>query len=149
MAIKRKHQRLIFLLACGAMLAIGVGLVLHQFSSSLVFFVTPSEIPTRNITPGARVRVGGLVEMGSVQRNGNQVHFRITDNKAEITVDYCGFIPALFREGQGVVAEGILETPAHMKADQLLAKHDERYMPKDVAEKLKKEGHWHEDRRAP
>ena len=96
--------------------------------------------------PGARIRLGGLVKEGSVVRGDNlQVRFEVTDGKSTIPVAYQGLLPDLFREGQGVVTEGALDAAGTFKADSVLAKHDENYMPKEVADALKKQGHWKED----
>jgi cytochrome c-type biogenesis protein CcmE len=93
--------------------------------------------------PGTRMRLGGLVENGSVQRGpGQRVAFAVTDGKSTVKVSYDGLLPDLFREGQGVVTEGVFEGAGRFKADSVLAKHDETYMPREVADTLKKQGHW-------
>jgi cytochrome c-type biogenesis protein CcmE len=100
----------------------------------------------KHIKPGQRMRIGGLVKEGSVSRSDNlAVRFEVTDGTSTLTVAYQGLLPDLFREGQGVVAEGALDANGTFRADSVLAKHDETYMPKEVAEALKKQGHWQED----
>jgi cytochrome c-type biogenesis protein CcmE len=141
----RKQQRL-GLLALG-LLALGgaTALVLSAFSSNLVFFYNPSDLRAQAISAERRVRIGGLVEDGSVKRGaGDRVAFRITDGKTDVAVTYRGILPDLFREGQGVVAEGKLEPSGAFDASTILAKHDERYMPREVVDALKKSGHWQE-----
>ena len=126
-------------------LAIAAALVLSALSSSIVFFNSPSDVAEKHIAPGTRIRVGGLVKQGSVQRGDDlRIKFDVTDGKSDIIVRYQGIVPDLFREGQGVVAEGKLE-PGGLVADTVLAKHDERYMPKEVVDALKKAGRWQED----
>jgi cytochrome c-type biogenesis protein CcmE len=103
-------------------------------------------VAEKNIKPGTRLRLGGLVKEGSVSRgDGLAVRFAVTDGKHTVPVAYQGVLPDLFREGQGVVAEGALDPGGTFRADSVLAKHDETYMPKDVAEALKKQGHWKDD----
>jgi cytochrome c-type biogenesis protein CcmE len=141
----RRQQRL-GLLALGMMVLAGaVALVLSAFSSNLVFFYSPSDLKTQAIAVDRRVRVGGLVETGSVHRSSDsRVAFRITDGKTDVAVVYRGILPDLFREGQGVVAEGKLAAGGVFDASTILAKHDERYMPREVVDALKKSGHWQE-----
>jgi cytochrome c-type biogenesis protein CcmE len=111
-----------------------------------VFFNSPSDVAAKQIKPGTRLRLGGLVAPGSVVRSGQlEMHFEITDGNRSIKVAYHGILPDLFREGQGVVAEGKLEPNGDFRADTVLAKHDETYMPKEVADALKKQGHWKDD----
>jgi cytochrome c-type biogenesis protein CcmE len=99
-----------------------------------------------HVKPGARIRVGGLVKEGSVQRGDNlAVRFEVTDGRSTVAVAYQGLLPDLFREGQGIVAEGALDATGTFRANSVLAKHDETYMPKEVAEALKKQGHWKDD----
>jgi len=141
----RKQRRLV-LIGCGlGVLAVAVALVLSALKGSIVFFNSPSDVVEKRVSPGTRIRLGGLVETGSVQRGDNlAVHFKVTDGKSAIAVDYRGVLPDLFREGQGIVTEGTVEPGGVFKADSVLAKHDERYMPKEVADALKKSGHWKE-----
>ncbi len=140
----RKHRRLYFVLV--AMLALGAAaaLVLNAFEESLVFFYSPTDALAKDIPADRRVRVGGLVEEGSVTRHGDgvTVGFRVTDLKTSIPVTYRGLLPDLFSEGQGVVAEGYMGADGTFRAEDVLAKHDETYMPPEVAEALKESGLW-------
>jgi cytochrome c-type biogenesis protein CcmE len=142
----RKQRRLTLIGCAIAVLAVAVGLVLNAMQSSIMFFTTPGKIAEQHIAPGTRFRLGGLVEKGSVVR-GDQlnVRFEVTDGQATLPVAYQGILPDLFREGQGVISEGALDTSGVFRADNVLAKHDETYMPKAVADELKKEGHWKDD----
>jgi len=143
MAMTRKQKRLSLIAAAGSVLAIAAGLILFALSDKIVFFYTPSDVSKQGIAAGTRVRVGGLVEVGSVKRDPSMnVEFRITDTETSLTVTYKGLLPDLFREGQGVVAEGVYQGGNSVVADTVLAKHDENYMPKDVADALKKKGVW-------
>jgi cytochrome c-type biogenesis protein CcmE len=127
-----------------ATVALAVALVLFSLKDSIVFFNSPTDLVEKHILPGQRMRVGGLVEEGSLWRGENlTVRFALTDGNHEVTVSYRGQLPDLFREGQGVVAEGALDSYGMFQADTILAKHDERYMPKEVADALTKQGHWH------
>ncbi|MES1156118.1 MAG: cytochrome c maturation protein CcmE, partial [Pseudorhodoplanes sp.] len=99
----------------------------------------------KNLKPGTRIRLGGLVQPGTVTRQNLDARFDVTDGKTVMRVSYRGILPDLFREGQGVVAEGTIESPSSFIADTVLAKHDETYMPKEVADSLKKQGHWKDD----
>lgn len=139
----RKQRRLALIGAAGAVLAIAVGLILTALNDKIVFFRSPAEVAQLNMQPGTRFRLGGLVENASVQRNENQkVSFRITDGTRSMTVSYTGLLPDLFREGQGVVCEGELQKDGSFAASTVLAKHDENYMPREVSDALKKQGHW-------
>ncbi len=141
----RKQRRLVLIGASGVVLAVAVGLVLSAMSNSIVFFRSPSEIAKEHLAPGTRVRIGGLVENGSVKRSGDlRIRFKVTDGNHAVVVRYQGIVPDLFREGQGVVAEGKIEPDNTLVADTVLAKHDERYMPREVVEALKKSGRWQE-----
>ena len=142
----RKRQRLCVLALGMTALAAATALVLSAFSSNLVFFYSPSDLKTQAISTDRRMRIGGLVERQSVSHSvgGRTVSFRITDGKNDIAVIYRGILPDLFREGQGVVAEGRLEPDGVFAASTVLAKHDERYMPREVVDALKKSGHWQE-----
>ena len=140
----RKQRRSIFIFSGMAVLGVAAFLVLSALQDSIVFFYSPSDIEAKQIEPGRRVRVGGLVAEGSVAKNGTQVSFDISDGAKTIKVSYNGILPDLFREGQGVVAEGLIDSPGMVKADSVLAKHDENYMPREVADALKKQGHWRE-----
>jgi cytochrome c-type biogenesis protein CcmE len=138
----RRQRRLTLIGIAAVILSVAAGLALSALRDSIVFFVTPSELAVKTIEPGARFRLGGLVEQGSVVKDGLNVRFRVTDGGANLPVTYHGLLPDLFREGQGVVAEGKLNSSGVFVADTVLAKHDERYMPKEVADALKKQGHW-------
>jgi cytochrome c-type biogenesis protein CcmE len=142
----RKRRRLILIGGGVGVLAIAVGLMLNAFRDSIVFFNSPSDVVEKHVAPGTRIRLGGLVEQGSVVRGGDlKVRFEVTDGSHALPVTYQGVLPDLFREGQGVVAEGALDGAGTFKADTILAKHDETYMPKEVADALKKSGHWKDD----
>jgi len=126
-----------------AVLAVAVGLVLMALRESIVFFHTPSDLTAKAVPEGQRIRLGGLVATGSVKRGlGTDVEFAITDTAEQVTVRYRGVLPDLFREGQGVVTEGKLEAGRIFRADTVLAKHDENYMPPEVASALKEKGLW-------
>ena len=140
----RKQRRLILIGSCLGVLAIAAVLVLSALSDSIVFFNSPTDIAEKQIAPGTRIRVGGLVKPGSVQRGDNlNIRFEVTDGKSDVLVRYQGIVPDLFREGQGVITEGKLDAGG-LVADMVLAKHDERYMPREVADALKKTGRWEE-----
>lgn len=140
--MKRKHKRLIFVGIAMLLLASAVGLILAATEKHVSLFRTPSQILAESIPPDRRVRVGGLVEQGSVKRGADAtVSFRVTDTAATIPVTYKGILPDLFREGQGVVMEGRMMGDT-FKAEEVLAKHDENYMPPEVAEAIKKSGQW-------
>jgi cytochrome c-type biogenesis protein CcmE len=143
-AKSRRRKRLA--LALGALLALGgaTALVLTAFQDSLVFFYSPSELAAKPPAPDRRVRIGGLVEPGSLEKTGQDVRFRITDLTRSV-----GLLPDLFREGQGVVAQGTLAADGGFRANEVLAKHDETYMPPEVAEALKKSGRWKEGEAPP
>jgi cytochrome c-type biogenesis protein CcmE len=141
----RKQRRLILIGASGGVLVIAVGLVLNAMSGSIVFFHSPTEVVQDHLAAGTRIRIGGLVKAGSVKRGNNlNIRFEVTDGKNEVPVHYQGLVPDLFRAGQGVVAEGKMEPNGSLDADTVLAKHDERYMPKEVVDALKKSGRWQE-----
>jgi cytochrome c-type biogenesis protein CcmE len=141
----RKTRRLALIGVALAVLGIAAALVLTALNRSITFFASPSDIVAKGIAPGQRLRIGGLVETGSVVRNGpGEIAFGVTDTSKVVRVVYSGVVPDLFREGQGVVAEGVLDPSGVFRADTLLAKHDERYMPKEVADALKAQGRWKE-----
>ncbi|WFU74121.1 cytochrome c maturation protein CcmE [Bradyrhizobium sp. CB2312] len=145
----RKGRRLAIISAAGVTLTIAIGLILFALRDSIVFFYGPSELAAKAPPPGTRLRIGGLVKRGSLTHEGSStVIFAVTDLKHDVEVSYTGLLPDLFREGQGVVAEGTVEGPSLLHADTVLAKHDERYMPKGVADKLKQEGTWRSERSA-
>jgi cytochrome c-type biogenesis protein CcmE len=139
----RKQRRFSLIGAALGILALAVALVLNALKDSIVFFNTPTEVVEKQVKPGTRLRIGGLVKEGSVLRgDGLAVRFEVTDGKRTVSVAYHGLLPDLFREGQGVIAEGALDPGLIFRADSVLAKHDETYMPKDVADALKRQGHW-------
>jgi len=142
----RKQRRMTIIGGSLAVLALAAALVLNALRDSIVFFSTPTMVAEKNVQPGKRFRLGGLVQPGSLHRGDNlAVTFEVADGNAKLPVAYKGILPDLFREGQGVVAEGALDGNGMFKADTVLAKHDETYMPKDVADALKKQGHWKDD----
>lgn len=140
--MKPKHKRLVMIGGALGVLAIAAVLVLSALEQNIVFFHSPSDVAAKKVAPGKRFRIGGLVEKGSVKRNGNAVAFRVTDGTAAVRVAYTGILPDLFREGQGVVANGALKPDGTFLATEILAKHDENYMPREVADALKKSGRW-------
>ena len=144
--MKRKTLRLYLLIASLCLLGFAVGLTLYAFQSRIVFFFSPTEIAANRPDIGRVVRLGGLVEAGSVQKagDGGTTDFHVTDLKNTVTVRYRGVLPDLFREGQGVVVEGSYGTDGSFTATEVLAKHDEKYMPPEVAKALKASGRWQE-----
>ncbi|MGH6818100.1 MAG: cytochrome c maturation protein CcmE [Methylovirgula sp.] len=140
----RRRKRLALILSALVVGGSGLGLVLYSLRDNIVFFYGPSEVYAKDLAPGTRLRIGGLVKPGSITRDGLRVHFDVTDGRHEIPVTYNGPLPDLFREGQGVVAEGVLSASG-MTASTILAKHDERYMPREVVDALKKAGRWQEN----
>jgi len=139
----RKQKRLTIILSGLAALGIAAGLVLYALNDAIVFFYTPSEIAQKHISPGQRIRLGGLVEKGTlVKGTDGQVVFTVTDMTSTMKVSFKGLLPDLFKEGQGVVAEGAMIGDGTFKADSVLAKHDEKYMPKEIVDKLKAQGQW-------
>ena len=142
----RKRRRLLGLALGLGLLGAATAMVLAAFNDNLVFFYSPSDLSEKAIAPGRRIRIGGLVEKQSLQRaaDGRSVDFRVTDGKTDLVVVFDGALPDLFREGQGVVAEGRLRADGVFVASSVLAKHDEKYMPPEVADALKKAGRWQE-----
>ncbi len=138
----RKGKRLTLIFGALAALGLAAGLMLFALRDNIVFFYPPSELTQKQVAPGARLRIGGLVKEGSVVKNGRDISFAVTDRTKDLDVAYTGLLPDLFREGQGVVVDGQLQPDGKFKADSVLAKHDERYMPRDVADALKKQGVW-------
>jgi cytochrome c-type biogenesis protein CcmE len=140
---RKARQRLTVLAVAAPILAAAVGLSLWAARDAVVFFYTPSEAAAREAPAGRVVRIGGLVETGSLVKSPDgTVRFRVTDNAAFTRVTYHGQLPDLFREGQGVVAQGTFSRDGEFRATQVLAKHDERYMPREVADALKAKGEW-------
>jgi len=142
----RKRRRLYLVLGGLATLGVVSGLTLFALSDNINVFYSPTELHADGVRDGVRVRIGGLVENGSLVResDGKTIAFRVTDGKTAVDVDYSGVIPDLFREGQGVMVEGKLARDGTFHAESVLAKHDEKYMPREVADALKKTGHWQE-----
>ncbi len=146
----RKQRRLVLISSALATLGLAVGLVLVALRDNIVFFYGPSELAQKAPHPGQRLRIGGLVKQGSlVRESGQTIRFAVTDAKQQVEVTYTGLLPDLFQEGQGVVAEGTLGADKIFHADSVLAKHDERYMPREVADALKKQGVWREGEDVP
>jgi cytochrome c-type biogenesis protein CcmE len=146
----RKQRRLTLIGLAGAVLALALGLVLYAMNDTIVFFHAPGEVAAKNVQPGTRFRLGGLVKEGTVRRGENgQVSFEVMDAQGSIPVRYQGILPDLFREGQGVVTEGVLEPSGAFRADTVLAKHDETYMPREVADALREQGHWQGEGNSP
>jgi cytochrome c-type biogenesis protein CcmE len=142
----RKQRRLVLIGGSLGVLAVAVALMLNAFRDSIVFFNSPSDVVENHVAPGTLIRLGGLVKDGSLVRsNGLRFRFEVTDGKNQIPVTYKGVLPDLFREGQGVVAEGALNSSGVFVADSILAKHDATYMPKEVVDALKKSGHWKDE----
>jgi cytochrome c-type biogenesis protein CcmE len=139
----RRARRLTMIGSALAVLSMAVGLVLFALRDNIVFFYSPAEIEARHIAPGVRLRIGGLVETGSFKRDeSGSASFIITDGHGTLPVRYTGLLPDLFRESQGVVAEGVLDQSGSFRADNVLAKHDERYMPRELVSALKKQDFW-------
>jgi cytochrome c-type biogenesis protein CcmE len=138
----RKGKRLTLIAGALTVLGAAAGLMLFALRDNIVFFFTPAQLAEKHVAPGTRLRIGGLVKEGSVVKNGREVSFTVTDRTNDVTVAYTGLLPDLFREGQGVVADGTLTSDGAFRADSVLAKHDERYMPREVADALKKQGVW-------
>ena len=141
--MKPRHRRLIWIVLGLAALAVAAGLVLNAFRQNLVFFFTPTQVAKGEAPQGRAFRIGGLVEVGSLHRiEGDTVStFRVTDRARSIEVRYRGILPDLFKEGAGAVAQGSLQPDGSFVASEVLAKHDENYMPPEAAEALKRAGH--------
>ncbi len=146
----RRQGRSLLIIGVLGVLALAAALVFGALEESIVFFRSPTDVVEKKIAPGQRFRLGGLVVEGSVKRGaGAAVQFTVTDLGNEVRVTYIGLLPDLFREGQGVVTEGVLERSGVFAADNVLAKHDETYMPPEVAALLKKQGAWRGGGNAP
>lgn len=142
----RKQKRLALIGGIGVVLALAVGLILTALRDQIVFFRSPTEVVQGKVKPGDSFRLGGLVEKGSVNKEtGQVVRFVVTDGASAVKVTFTGLLPDLFREGQGVVAEGKLDSAGQFTASNVLAKHDENYMPREVADTLKQQGVWRDD----
>lgn len=140
--MRRRDQRLMMISAAGAVLVLAAALTFAGLRDSVVYFVAPSEL-AQKAHPGQRIRLGGLVVLGTVRRDADgATRFAVTDGAVQVEVRYDGILPDLFREGQGIVAEGRWTPGQAFEAERVLAKHDERYMPREVAEALKQRGEW-------
>jgi cytochrome c-type biogenesis protein CcmE len=139
-----KRRRLWLLLGSLATLGVAAALVLTALNDNIVFFYSPSQLAGKKLSPDRHFRLGGLVEQGSVKKDGQFVRFKVTDLQQSVDVVYRGLLPDLFREGQGVIAEGSLGADGVFIAREVLAKHDENYMPPEVAKALKESGRWQE-----
>lgn len=139
MAMKPRHKKLALIVLVLAALGVAAALVLNAFNSNLVFFYSPTQVATKEAPTGRTFRLGGMVETGSVRRDGVNVHFVVTDTVKSVPVQYQGILPDLFKEGKGVVAQGQLKD-GHFEAREVLAKHDENYMPPEAAEALRQAG---------
>jgi cytochrome c-type biogenesis protein CcmE len=143
--LTRRSRRLALIAVALAVIGFAAGVALYALRDNIVFFYSPTEVVEKSVQPGARLRVGGLVKANTlVKSEGQNVAFVVTDGAHELKVVYQGLLPDLFREGQGVVAEGVLAAPGQLRAETILAKHDERYMPREVVDALKKQGRWQE-----
>ena len=141
----KKRRRLMFALALVAVAGGGTALVLTALKDNVLYFYSPTDVAQKHIRPGVAFRIGGLVEKKSVHHGrGAEISFVVTDGRTRVPVDYAGVLPALFREGQGVVAMGALNQTGTFAASEILAKHDERYMPPEVVDALKRSGRWKE-----
>jgi cytochrome c-type biogenesis protein CcmE len=140
--LTRKQKRLAVIGGLGLVLAIAAGLIFVALRDQIVFFYSPSEVKERAVAAGTPIRLGGLVKDGTWVKTGETNDFVVTDGESEMTVRFIGILPDLFRDGQGVVAEGAVGTDGVFAATNVLAKHDENYMPKEVVESLKQRGEW-------
>ena len=141
----RRQRRLILIGLAGIVLTVAVGLVLYGLTDRIVFFNSPSDVIAKDLPVGSRIRLGGLVAPGSVVKHADgRVQFSVTDGNATVPVAFIGILPDLFREDQGVVTEGVIGSDGSFTADTVLAKHDETYMPREVADVLKEQGVWQE-----
>jgi cytochrome c-type biogenesis protein CcmE len=136
--MKPRTKRLVMVVAALATAGVAAAMIVNAFNSNLVFFFTPSQIAADEAPRNRNFRIGGLVETGSVHREGTTVHFQVTDTAKSVPVTFVGILPDLFREGKGVVAQGRLESDGVFHASEVLAKHDENYMPPEAAEALKR-----------
>jgi cytochrome c-type biogenesis protein CcmE len=141
----KARRRLWVVAAAAPILALAVGLSLWAMNDSVTYFFSPSEVTEEAAPVGRDIRLGGLVEAGSVVRSGADVAFSVTDNAASTRIVFSGDLPDLFREGQGIVAQGAFREDRTFVAKQVLAKHDETYMPREVADRLKEKGEWRPD----
>ena len=138
--MKPRHKRMAIIGAIVGAVGIATALVLNAFQSNLVFFYTPTQVAAKEAPSGRTFRLGGLVKVGSVKRDATAVEFAVTDTAKTIQVHYVGILPDLFKEGKGVVAQGQMRSDGVFAAREVLAKHDENYMPPEAAEALKRAG---------
>jgi len=142
---RRKRRRLAFAAALVAASGGAAALIIYALQDNVLYFYSPSDVVAKHVEPGVAFRIGGLVEAGSLRRGGGaDVDFVVTDGSSSVPVEYRGILPALFREGRGVVALGALTASGVFSASEVLAKHDERYMPPEVVDALKRSGRWRE-----
>ncbi len=141
----RKQKRLLIIGIVGVVLAAALALVLTALSGQIVFFYTPSEVLAKPVPVGQPMRLGGMVKDGSWQKQGDNNSFVLSDEKGVVTVNFVGILPDLFREGQGIVAEGSMAADGTFNATNVLAKHDENYIPKEIVDEMKKRGDWNPD----
>jgi cytochrome c-type biogenesis protein CcmE len=140
--VNRKQKRLSVIAGLAVVVAVATTLILVALQDQIVFFYSPSDLQERAVAAGTPIRLGGLVKEGSIVQQGEINDFIVTDGGAEMPVRYVGILPDLFRDGQGVVAEGAIGGNGVFTASNVLAKHDENYMPKEVVEALKERGEW-------
>ncbi len=143
--MKKKTIRLYYFLVGFVALILGTSLILNAFEDGIVFFYSPTDLKLKKIDSNQKIRIGGLVKLGTLTQNNELFSFKVTDNEENIDVKFTGILPDLFREGQGVVAEGYLIKPGEFNAIEILAKHDENYMPREVADAIKASGEWRGD----
>ena len=141
----RKQKRLSIIAGLGAVVVVAFGLILFALRDQIVFFYSPTEIHAKQVAAGTPVRLGGLVKAGTWKKTGDQNEFVVTDGTTDMVARYTGILPDLFREGQGVVIEGAVATDGSFAATNVLAKHDEKYMPKALVDELKAKGEWRPD----
>ena len=145
--MKSRHKKLALIGGALAIIGIIAALVLNALNSNIALYITPTDVAAGKAPKDKLFRIGGLVKEGSVERGADRfVSFVVSDGAGEVRVRYTGLLPDLFREGQGIVAEGVLEDVKSFRADSVLAKHDETYMPREVADALKKQGHWQNEK---
>ena len=141
----RKQKRLSIIAGLGAVVAVAFGLILFALRDQIVFFYSPTEMHEKAVAVGTPVRLGGMVVEGTWKRAGEENDFVVTDGTTQMAAHYTGILPDLFREGQGVVIEGALAGDGSFAASNVLAKHDEKYMPKALVDELKAKGEWQRD----
>ena len=140
---RKARRRLLAVAVIAPVLAVSAGLTLYALRDGVSFFYTPSQAKAADLAPGRTVRLGGLVQPGSVVKTADGgVQFTVVDQAEGVRVHFAGDLPDLFREGQGVVCQGVLEADGRFRAHEVLAKHDENYMPREVVEGLKQSGEW-------